>query len=262
MDVKSLLRTCFILLFVLGRSSAVAAPLATDHNKQEYEFPARLSEGSKKSFQQSLSGLYSIQDWRAPHIAQPYADFNKLYAQAPAAQDELNNLMQEIGLLTSTEVILPGVKTKQRAQTKVDTELEGDATQITDLARASLVANDIPSLVQAFEWMGKEATLVAVKNRFKNPTASGYRDLKILVRLPQSQLIAEVQLHLAAVSDVKNGEEHKIYEQIQRIERKAQSQQRDLSEFETAQIQQLRATSKALYHTAWQQYLHPSSMAS
>ncbi|MGF1687121.1 phosphoribosylglycinamide formyltransferase [Photobacterium japonica] len=259
--MKSLLRTCFILLFVLGRSSAVAAPVITDHNKQEYEYPARLSEGSKKSFQQSLSGLYSIQDWRAPRIAQPYSQFDALYAQAPTAQNELSNLMQEIGMLTHTEVILPGVKSKQRAQTKIDTELAGDVTKITDLARASLVAKDIPSLVQAFELMGKEATLVAVKNRFKNPTASGYRDLKVLVRLPESQLIAEVQLHLAAVSDVKNGEEHKIYEQIQRIERVALSQQRDVSEFENAQINQLRATSKALYHTAWQQYLHPTAMA-
>ncbi len=130
------------------------------------------------------------------------------------------------------------------------------------MARGSLVAEDIPSLVQAFELLNKEVTTVAVKNRFKSPTDSGYRDLKVLVRLPESQLIAEVQLHLNAISTVKNGAEHEIYEQIQKIERVGLKQNRSLSEFELAQITQLRTVSNNLYQEAWQQYLQPEVLAS
>ncbi|MGF1724673.1 phosphoribosylglycinamide formyltransferase [Photobacterium nomapromontoriensis] len=262
MAVKSVLRTCFILVCMLSRGTAVAAPtLMTDYKTLDVDVPSKLSETSKKSFQRSLVGLYSINSWRTPNIQQPYSQFDALYQIAPQAQQELADLVQEISLVTQTEALLPGVKTKDRAQYKIETELNGDASKITDLARASVVANDIPSLVQAFELMGKEATIVAVKNRFKSPAASGYRDLKVLVKLPKSEMIAEVQFHLDAISTVKNGEEHKIYEQIQLIERTAQVQNRDLSEFELAQINKLRATSTSLYHHAWQQYLQPSNIA-
>jgi hypothetical protein len=261
MDMKSVLRTCFILLFVLGRGPAMAAPM-TSYSESDHELPSNRSEASKKSFQRSLSGLYSIDSWKDEGVAQPYSDFDQLYLAAAQAQQELDTVIREISLVTSTQAILPGVKSQHRAKTKVDTELQGNTNQITDLARGSLVAEDIPSLVQAFELLNKEVTVVAVKNRFKSPTDSGYRDLKLLVQLPESQIIAEVQLHLDAISTVKNGAEHEIYEQIQEIERVGLQQKRPLSEFELAQIAQLRTVSSNLYQEAWQQYLQPEVLAS
>ncbi|WP_064609230.1 RelA/SpoT domain-containing protein [Photobacterium sp. J15] len=260
MDLKSVLRTCFILLFVFGRGPAVAAPLA-NYSDSDFEVPSNQSEASKKSFQRSLSGLYSINSWRDSSITQPYSDFDQLYQNASLAQQELDNLLREISLVTETQAILPGIKSEHRARTKVATELQGQTHKITDLARGSLVADDIPALVQAFELLDKEITIVAVKNRFKDPTDSGYRDLKLLVKLPESNIIAEVQLHLDAISTVKNGEEHEIYEQIQKIERKELEQNRNLSEFEHAQIAKLRTVSKNLYQEAWQQYLQPETVA-
>ncbi|MCG7587604.1 phosphoribosylglycinamide formyltransferase [Photobacterium sp. OFAV2-7] len=259
--MKSVLRTCFILLFVLGRGPAMAAPM-TSYSESDHELPSNRSEASKKSFQRSLSGLYSIDSWKNEGIAQPYSDFDQLYLAAAHAQQELDTVIREISLVTSTQAILPGVKSQHRAKTKVDTELQGNTNQITDLARGSLVAEDIPSLVQAFELLNKEVTVVAVKNRFKSPTDSGYRDLKLLVQLPESQIIAEVQLHLDAISTVKNGAEHEIYEQIQEIERVGLQQKRPLSEFELAQIAQLRTVSSNLYQEAWQHYLQPEVLAS
>ncbi|MCW8328562.1 phosphoribosylglycinamide formyltransferase [Photobacterium sp. SDRW27] len=259
--MKSVLRTCFVLLFVLGRGPAVAAPI-TSYSESDYEIPSNQSEASKKSFQRSLSGLYSIDSWRTAGISQPYSEFDQLYLAASLAQQELDTVIREVSLITDTQAIIPGIKSEQRAKTKIETELQGRTEQITDLARASLVADDIPSLVQAFELLNKEVTVVAVKNRFKSPTDSGYRDLKMLVQLPKSQVIAEVQIHLDAISAVKNGEEHKIYEQIQGIERQGLVQNRPLTEFETAKIAQLRAVSKNLYQDAWQQYLQPEALAS
>ncbi|WP_428459008.1 RelA/SpoT domain-containing protein [Photobacterium makurazakiensis] len=261
MDIKSVLRTGFILLMVFGRGSAVASPVAS-FPELDYEVSSKQSETSKKTFQRSLSGLYAIENWKYNAIQQPYADFEAMYSAAPAAQQELANLISEISLITQTESVVPPVKSKTRAEIKINTELNGQANKITDLARASIVADDIPSLVQAFELMNKEVDVVAIKNRFKTPTESGYRDLKMLVQLPKSKMIAEVQLHLSAISTVKNGEEHEIYEQVQNIERNALSQAREITEFELAQIAKLRATSKNLYHNAWQQYLQPVTIAS
>ena len=60
---------------------------------------------------------------------------------------------------------------------------------------------------------------------------------------------------------MKNGKEHDIYEQIQKIERLALQEKRPVSEFEQSKINKLRQESLHLYQTAWQQYLQPNSVA-
>jgi len=94
------------------------------------------------------------------------------------------------------------------------TELDGNAARITDLARATIVANDVSSLM--------------------------------VIELPKTGIIAEVQFHLKAIADVKNGAEHKLYEQIQHIERVAKREQRPLTSLETAKIKRMRSESKNL----------------
>ncbi len=138
---------------------------------------------------------------------------------------------------------------------KIDTELNGQVNQITDLARGTIVATDVESLVGAYETLSREAQVVRVKNRFKSPAASGYRDLNILVKLPKTGIIAEVQLHLKDIADVKSGPEHDLYEIVQGIERRAAAENRTLNEFETAQIASLRRQSMELYQNAWQPYI-------
>ena len=101
----------------------------------------------------------------------------------------------------------------------------------------------------------RETTVVKVKNRFKKPAPSGYRDLNLLVQLPKTNLVAEVQLHLKAIADVKSGPEHDLYEQIQHIERRADTEQRAINEFEVAQINNMRRQSRQLYQDAWQPYI-------
>ncbi|GAB3522824.1 RelA/SpoT domain-containing protein [Photobacterium alginatilyticum] len=260
MVAKSLLRTCFVLMFVLGRSPVASAALP-EYNNADIENPSPV-QGSKETFQRSLSGLYSIPSYRSPTLIQPHSDFDALYQQAASAQSELEDVLSQVSLLTAAQPVLPGLKSKARAQQKIATELEGQTELLTDLARGSLVTNNIGSLVQSFELLNKEVTVVEVKNRFKTPAPSGYRDLKLLVRLPKTQHIAEIQLHLEEISVIKNGAEHEIYEQIQTIERKATTEQRDLNDIELAKLASLRQQSRAMYQTAWHQYLQPEAIAS
>ncbi|KLV06937.1 phosphoribosylglycinamide formyltransferase [Photobacterium aquae] len=255
---KSLFRTCFVLLCVLGRGPVANAsiPQFTD---SDIEHPSPI-QGSKDKFQHSLSGLYAIPSAAAHELKQPYADFDTLYSKGEVAQAELKQLLTQISLHTDTKPILPGIKSKQRAKFKVDTELNGHADKLTDLARGSLIAKDIPSLIDAFELLGHEATIIETKNRFKSPAPSGYRDLKVLISLTNSQIIAEVQLHLETIAEIKNGPEHEIYETIQQLERLAIAEERELNEFELARIKQLRSTSLTMYQHAWHHYLQPSGL--
>ena len=259
MIAKSLFRTCFVLLCVFGRGPVAnaAVPQFTD---SEFKLPSP-TQDTKDNFQRSLSGLFSIPSFRQETLSQPYHNFDELYQHAHAAQQELEQLLTQISLHTEAKPIIPGIKSRQRAEQKIATELNGQPERLTDLARGTLVANNISSLVDAFNHLSRESTIVETKNRFKQPASSGYRDLKMLVQLPQSGLIAEIQLHLDSIAEIKSGPEHDIYESIQHVERQATLEQRELNDIEVAKIKALRKQSQHMYQQAWHQYLQPEPLA-
>ena len=252
------LRTTALMLLMLSRAPAFAAiPTAPDNQENR---PAKQDEVCSKAFKHNLSGLYGIKSTNITPL-QPYSDFDILYSKAHQAQAELETIVKSTALLTSTDAYFAGVKSQQRAKEKIALELEGKTERITDLARATIVADDIESLMSAFEVLDRETEIVKVKNRFKKPQASGYRDLNLLVKLPKTEIIAEVQVHLKAIADVKSGPEHKLYEEIQKLERTASSEGRELSELETAKIKSIQRESKELYQNAWQPYITTNLIA-
>ncbi|KXF82006.1 nucleotidyltransferase family protein [Enterovibrio coralii] len=208
----------------------------------------------------ALNELMSISSFRAQHLEQPYTDLNELYDVASAAQNELEALASDIATQVNGEMLSPGIKGQQRAAEKVAGELNGDASKLTDIVRVTIETDSIADLNSAFDKLASATKTQEVINRFHTPRPSGYRDVKVLVTLPETNLVAEVQLHLKAISAIKNGEEHAIYENIQRIERLAKLEQRDLSHWELSKIEKLRTESRALYDAAWQDY-HPLAKA-
>lgn len=247
------IRTTALMVLLLSRTPAFAA-IPTAPSNQEKQRETSQNEVCPKLFKHSLSGLYGIQSFDS-HAIQPYSDFDVLYSKAHQAQYELETIIKSTALLTQTQPYFSGVKSSQRAKEKIALELNGQVERITDLARATIVADDIASLVSVYEALDREARIVKVSNRFKSPVESGYRDLKLLVQLPKTHLIVEIQLHLKAIADVKSGPEHDLYQQVQRIERQAASEQRTLNDLEVETIKRLRNHSKELYQQAWQPYL-------
>jgi len=246
------LRTTALMLLVLSRAPAFAATVSTSSTEQS-RTPAQ-NQISSKVFKHSLSGLYGIKAFDSQPV-QPYSDFDILYSKSHQAQAELETICKSTALLTQSNTIFAGVKSKHRAQEKINLELNGKTERITDLARTTIIADDVESLVEVYESISREADVVKVKNKFKTPAASGYRDLNLLVRLPKTNIVAEVQLHLKEIADVKSGPEHDLYEIIQGIERHAIAENRTLNDIETAQITSLRRQSFELYQQAWQPYI-------
>ncbi|WP_070971004.1 phosphoribosylglycinamide formyltransferase [Vibrio sonorensis] len=246
------LRTTALMLLMLSRAPAFASiPTVND---SENECSTKQNQVCSKAFRHNLSGLYGIQSTQYSAI-QPYNDFDVLYSKAHQAQAELETICKSASMQTNTQALFAGVKSKQRAEQKIALELEGNVDRITDLARATLVANDLEGLMSAYEVLERETRVVKVKNRFKKPAESGYRDLKLLVQLPATGLIAEVQLHLKAIADVKSGPEHKLYEQIQHIERIAINEGRSMTDWEVSRVKSMRQQSRQLYQDAWQPYI-------
>ncbi|ABZ77806.1 conserved hypothetical protein [Shewanella halifaxensis HAW-EB4] len=248
--MNRILRTFFIFLLLLSTRSAFAHTV--DHEQNNTKDNG--SYAAKLAFSNNLDGLTAIPSMQYQVPRQTSADLDTLYSQANDAQQELAKLLKLITAQSQTQSVLADIKSRDRAQAKVQNKLDNDASQLTDIVRASIVSHDIHNLMQAFALLKSDSELIQVKNRFADPKESGYRDLNLLVKLPQSQMIAEVQLHLADIAEIKSGAEHKVYEQVQSIQASAMQQQRDLSEIENARITQLRQESHKLYHKAWLRY--------
>ncbi len=249
-SMNRLFRTFFIFLLLLSTRTGFAATYELQNNVKEKSD----NYAVRQSLTKNLTGLTSISSLQYQIPRQTSSDLATLYAQAQPAQDELNLIMNSIAENTHGSPLLPPIKSFARAQEKVITKFNGDASQLTDLARATLVTNNIHDLMQAYESLSTKTQIVQVKNRFASPKESGYRDLNVLIRLPGSQMIAEVQLHLDEIAKIKSGAEHLVYEEVQAIQAAAKHENRRLNEIETARITRLRQASHKQYHKAWLQY--------
>ena len=247
--MKKIFQTLCVLLTLSSQTNATPVEFDSDVS----ELFAQTKQVNSNS--DHLAALYSVKAFQSDQIKQPYSEFELLYQNAIAGQAELETISELIAWQTDSAVLSSGVKSKLRAIDKINTDLAGNSEKITDLARISIVAKDVPTLMKSFRLLDQQTELVRVKNRFTARGASGYRDLSVLVRLPKSDIIAEVQLHLEAFSTIKNGKEHDNYQQIQEIERLQLSDNRPLSEIELAAISKLRKESQQLYQQAWSQYL-------
>ncbi|KJG16484.1 nucleotidyltransferase family protein [Photobacterium angustum] len=260
MVIQTVARTHRLLPFAISNETIADAMFQDSTNSHNFKRIDQTSALFNSSH--SIKELQQIPSWRQHNITQPYNQLEKLYQHAYPAQQELNILLEAAALVSHSQAFLPGIKKQKRAETKIATELRGNVNKLTDVVRGSVVATNISDLVKAYNYLAQYCDIVRVKNRFDTPAVSGYRDIKVLVRLSNSGLIAEIQLHLEAIAEIKNGEEHDIYEAIQKIERISIIKRRPLDDIEKMQIKRLQNKSQALYAKAWQTYTQSFNLAS
>ena len=177
-------------------------------------------------------------------------DLDQLYRDAAAAQQELSSLTRSIAdELGGTPRIPPELKGRARAQEKIDADYGGDPSRITDLARSTIEFENPTQLRQAMERLRGSTEIVRVKDRFENPV-DGYRDVMMNVRMSNGHIV-EVQLHLRAILEVKNGPGHALYEQVRSIDARAQTEGRPLTPDETSRRAQLVEEMTGLYDAAF-----------
>ena len=260
--MNKLFRNLFLFLILLTTRQVTAQPLVSVNGPAD-KAPYGLNlSGSLPSAENALDNLYAIPDYQAYVPMQQSADLNQLMLQAEYAQQELSQLLSVISYNAQVDMLLPLTKSYDRALQKVNNKFNGDARLITDIARGSIVANNVDNLMASYQMLHENSEIIQIKNRFANPKASGYRDLNVLVKLPKSQMIVEVQLHLQTIAAIKSGQEHQDYEQIQSIENKANQEHRALSELEMQKITQIRQQSHKQYHKAWLDYKRQAITAS
>merc|ERR1711937_1024913 len=92
--------------------------------------------------------------------------------------------------------------------------------QIVDVCRMGVTYDSVDALLVGFKVFTEQKQGVEIcwiDNKFRSPSALGYSDMNIGVRLqvlPSKSHICEVQFSLKAMFDAKMGSGHKYYEDL------------------------------------------------
>lgn len=112
------------------------------------------------------------------------------------------------------------LKGEDRAKEKVDQDYNGDWSQLRDMVRATIAVpavTQIPKVLAELKAAGIELAQKP-KNNLVKPLPGGYRDINMIVRLPNG-LLAEMQVHVKPMTLAKE-KGHKPYETTRSIEGK------------------------------------------
>merc|ERR1711964_694253 len=147
--------------------------------------------------------------------------FVKLVTAEVSAPDAFHDILPSHKFKLGTYLKAP-VKGMSRVIQKFFYKYNCLATKIVDILRCSFVFDNVRDLycglymtIEHFHKQHPGAKIgdcLWLKDRFYAPTASGYRDVVLQVKVPGSDLWAEVQFHVKDLLDYKNQCMHKLYE--------------------------------------------------
>ena len=117
------------------------------------------------------------------------------------------------------------VKSEERSLQKVTRDYAGDSSRLTDLVRATLVFENLPSLSRCVHHIATfpGVRIHRLKNRFSTSydasTSAGYRDLCLVISLETDATcslgvqnhLCEIQLALKSIFAVKSTDGHQRY---------------------------------------------------
>ncbi|MDX5461011.1 toxin glutamine deamidase domain-containing protein [Micromonospora tulbaghiae] len=161
------------------------------------------------------------------------ACIDRLYADAAAAQPELNTLAVALAGDQGSPDWRKEPKNRDRVLDKL-IEYENDASKLKDLAGARVQFDTLDAVYQALGRLAADPDVVILhlKERFLDPQDSGYRDLLLNLRMSNGHM-AELRLQLAAVEEVAEWE-HALYEIRRDLEALSESEGRPLTQTERA----------------------------
>lgn len=187
-------------------------------------------------------------------IRQPHNSWEALNHHGVEGREQFVKMLDALGL-PPERLSIPPNKSEGRSREKVETDYDGDWTQIKDVVRGTIISNNLGEMEQAVADLQKAGIELAAqpKDKVSNPTPEGYRDINVLVKLPNG-MVAELQFNVPRMLEAKE-EMHNVYARQQKIQRKNGSAEPNStwSEQDTDTFLALREEQLAVYSAAWEE---------
>jgi hypothetical protein len=174
-----------------------------------------------------------------------FASWETAAAIGPRALDEYKGLLDNLGKtlgfspgrgapdkmsdadLDSDEsfIFMGPMKQQAKSTAKVTTDYEGDWTQLKDLVRATIAVKSIDDVHSALAGLKQVGLTFAQKpkDNMTHGTKDGYRDLNLIVKLPDTGMLCELQIAVKQISKVK-GDAHEFYNANVALDQKRKAQ--------------------------------------
>ncbi|MBF6355251.1 hypothetical protein IU449_11975 [Nocardia higoensis] len=143
---------------------------------------------------------------------------DEMYDKWNGAQRFLDDLTKTLerrigGIFKGREV----PKSRARVDEKL-VQYKNDAARLVDLAGSKITFERVDQIYRALDHIERSGVrILRVKDRFIDPTASGYRDILMNVQAPNG-LVIELRLHLKSIDKVSDKFDHALYEVVRGLE--------------------------------------------
>lgn len=186
-----------------------------------------------------------------------------LYQDAALRKEQFDATNREIADFVGGKYMQADLKGSPRAVEKIQLDYAGDASQIKDLLRASIVVDNFQQAGVALrELRSRYEVLDAGFRNLLDPNVpsleGGYRDIKMNVRIDGHT--AEVQITIPEFAAAKKTA-HSLYEEVRTIEGRVFAEQRLPTPDEAARIDALNAQMATTYDEAFAAALSRSNSA-
>lgn len=186
------------------------AAVRTDPTIPEKQKEARLFEVLRKVQPELVAEVRAL----LQRGAKGYAEFNDALREVAGRlrfATHHNIEAPEVAQDADGYVVIGSVKGLERSAVKVATDYAGDVRQLKDALRGTIVVRNGEEFVDTLAQLSRVATIEHIKDNLTTPTSNGYRDLNVLIRLPGSGMLAEIQLLSKPMLRAKAGLGHKLY---------------------------------------------------
>ncbi|MES2241868.1 MAG: hypothetical protein V4639_03255 [Pseudomonadota bacterium] len=187
----------------------------------------------------------------------------RMYEQAGAVKPVFDGRLMEVADSLGAQLKLANLKGVDRAVSKIEADYGGDATQIKDLVRGTVVVKTLQDVERALAELRSKFDVL--ENGFRNGLtgervdSTGYRDVKMNVLVDGH--VAEVQVNLAEMMTAKK-EAHPLYVEQSTLMRQLSDEGRGPTIAEGEKLAALEARQQAIYATAWEEATSSRNAAS
>lgn len=176
-------------------------------------------------------------------------NLDELYKAAKIADKELKEVTEIFAQETKgIPGFRDGLKSRERALEKINSDYLGDASKLLDIAGSKVVYKKLDEVYDALKRFNQNFEIIKIKDRIQRPLSSGYRDILMNIRMKNGHIV-EFRLHLEEMDNVANGIGHRLYEKQRNLE--AISTTRILTKAEKNKILLLKNEQYRIYNEAW-----------
>ncbi|MES1979724.1 MAG: hypothetical protein V4451_16920 [Pseudomonadota bacterium] len=179
-------------------------------------------------------------------------DLQRMYDDAARVKPVFDERLAQVADSLGAELKLAAIKGTDRAEAKVKADYKGDATQLKDLVRGTVVVRHLGEVERAIAEL--QTRFDTLESGYRNGLTqestdpTGYRDVKMNAAVDGH--VVEIQVNVPEMMVAKK-EAHALYEQDAAIARKIKEEGREPTAEENAQGIALRQQQKEIYARAW-----------